>query len=51
VSGAASGTYLFLAPLVSLRTMDDAVASLPLYAESLAKVEAKAADKISESWS
>jgi hypothetical protein len=47
VSGAPSGTYLFLAPLVSLRTMDDAVASLPLYAETLSKAEAKEADRIS----
>jgi hypothetical protein len=28
--------------------MDDAVASLPLYAENLAKAEVKAADKVSE---
>jgi hypothetical protein len=47
VSGAPSGTYVFLAPLTSLRTMDDAVASLPLYAETLARSEAKSAAKIS----
>jgi hypothetical protein len=48
VSGAPSGTYLFLAPLVSLRTMDDAVANLPLYAQTLARAEARAAGKLSE---
>jgi hypothetical protein len=48
ISGAPSGTYLFLAPLVSLRTMDDAVASLPLYAENLPKAEVKTADRVSE---
>jgi hypothetical protein len=47
VSGAPSGTYVFLAPLVSLRTMDDAVASLPSYAETLSRAEAKSAGKIS----
>jgi hypothetical protein len=47
VSGAPSGTYVFLAPLASLRTMDDAVASLPFYAETLARSEAKTAAKVS----
>lgn len=49
VSGAPSGTYIFLAPLTSLKTMDDAVASLPAYAESLATAEAKAASKVAAS--
>ena len=48
ISGAPSGTYVFLAPLVSLRTMDDAVASLPYYAQTLARAEAKAAGKLSD---
>jgi hypothetical protein len=48
ISGAPSGTYLFLAPLVSLRTMDDAVATLPMYGETLARADAKAAGKLSE---
>jgi hypothetical protein len=47
VSGAPSGTYVFLAPLASLRTMDDAVASLPFYAESLSRAEARTAAKVS----
>lgn len=47
ISGAPSGTYVFLAPLASLRTMDDAVASLPVYAETLARAEAKTAAKVS----
>ena len=38
---------MFLAPLVSLRTMDDAVASLPVYAETLARAETKTAAKVS----
>jgi hypothetical protein len=48
VSGAPSGTYLFLAPLASLRTMDDAVATLPFYAESLTNARAKEAEKVSQ---
>jgi len=48
VSGAVSGTYIFIAPLTSLRTMDDAVATLPYYAESVANPRAKEAEKISQ---
>jgi hypothetical protein len=48
VSGAPSGTYIILAPLISLRAMDDGVAKLPIYAEPLATAEA-AAGKISAS--
>ena len=40
VSGAPSGTYIILAPLVSLRVMDHGVAKLPVYAEPLATAEA-----------
>jgi hypothetical protein len=47
ISGAPSGTYVFLAPLVSLRTMDDAVATLPYFAENVARREAKEAEAIS----
>ena len=42
ISGAPSGTYMILAPLTSLRTMDDGVAKLPVYAEPLATAEASA---------
>ena len=34
ISGAASGTYLFLAPLTSLKSLDDGMAKGPVYAES-----------------
>ena len=46
VSGAPDGTYLFVAPLTSLRTLDDVVAQLPVYAEHLAAARAKDAPKI-----
>jgi hypothetical protein len=42
VSGAPSGTYIILAPMISLRSMDDGVAKLPVYAEPLATAEAAA---------
>ncbi|HWC99143.1 MAG TPA: hypothetical protein VG456_20425 [Candidatus Sulfopaludibacter sp.] len=42
VSGAPSGTYVILAPMISLRAMDDGVAKLPIYAEPLAAAEAAA---------
>jgi hypothetical protein len=42
VSGAPSGTYIILAPLISLRAMDDGIAKLPVYAEPLATAEAAA---------
>jgi hypothetical protein len=48
VSGAPSGTYIILAPMISLRAMDDGVAKLPVYAEPLATAEA-AAGKIAAS--
>ena len=34
ISGAAAGTYVFLAPLSSLRMLDDAIAKMPLYFEA-----------------
>ena len=46
VSGAPSGTYLFLAPIVSLRNFDGGVASTPVYAEGLAEAHSKARAKI-----
>jgi hypothetical protein len=36
LSGAASGTYLFFAPLVSLKVLDDTAAKAPAYAENSA---------------
>jgi hypothetical protein len=41
LSGGASGTYLFLAPLVSLKVLDDASAKAPAYMESYAAEGAK----------
>jgi hypothetical protein len=42
VSGAPSGTYIILAPMISLKAMDDGVAKLPVFAEPLATAEAAA---------
>jgi len=42
VSGAPAGTYLIFAPMISLRTMDDVVTKLPVFAEPLATAEAAA---------
>ena len=36
ISGTAAGTYVFLAPIQSLRSMDDGRNPLPVYAEPLA---------------
>jgi hypothetical protein len=44
VSGAGSGTYLFVAPLTSLKTLDDGIARAPLYAESAGKAGKAAAE-------
>jgi hypothetical protein len=46
-SGAPSGTYIFLAPLATLRGMDDGVAPVPVYAEGIAAARAKEGPKIS----
>lgn len=43
ISGAPSGTYIILAPLISLRPLDDGVAKLPVFAEPLAAAEATSA--------
>jgi hypothetical protein len=51
VSGAPSGTYIFLTPLPSLRVLDDARAAAPVYAEGAAasaKKSANAAEIIRE---
>ena len=47
VSGAPSGTFVFLAPLASLKTMDEGVAETPVYAEAAAAARAKTASKVS----
>ncbi len=41
-SGGAAGTYVFLSPLATLRSMDEGVPNTPVYAESLAEARAKA---------
>ena len=46
VSGAPSGTFIFLAPLTSLKTMDEGVAETPVYAEAIAEARAKTASKV-----
>jgi hypothetical protein len=40
VSGAPSGTYIILSPMLSLKPLDDGVAKLPVFAEPLAAAEA-----------
>ena len=47
ISGAPSGTFIFLAPLASLKTMDEGVAETPVYAEAAAAARAKTASKVS----
>ena len=47
ISGAPSGTFIFLAPLTSLKTMDEGVAQTPVYAEAVAAARAKTASKVS----
>ena len=47
VSGAPSGTFIFLAPLTSLKTMDEGVAETPVYAAATAAARAKTASKMS----
>ena len=41
ISGAPSGTYIFLAPIVTLRTMDEGVPNTPVYAQGVADARAK----------
>lgn len=40
VSGAPSGTYIILSPMLSLKPLDDGIAKLPVFAEPLAAAEA-----------
>jgi hypothetical protein len=47
VSGAPSGTFIFLAPLASLRIMDEGVVETPVYAEGIAEARAKTSNKVS----
>lgn len=47
ISGEPSGVYLILAPLISLKILDDGMAALPTYAEPIAAAEAKAGEKAS----
>jgi hypothetical protein len=42
VSGAPAGTYVFFAPVVTLRSMDEGLPNRPVYAERLAEERAKA---------
>jgi hypothetical protein len=49
LSGAASGTYVFLAPLDSLKTFDDGLAKVPPYAENIA-VEAAKTGKVTREY-
>lgn len=42
-----SGVYIVLAPLISLKILDDGTAALPAYAEPIAAAEAKAGKKAS----
>jgi hypothetical protein len=46
VSGEPSGTFVFLAPIASLKTFDEGVPNIPVYAESLADARSKARSKI-----
>jgi hypothetical protein len=46
ISGAPAGTYVFLAPLTSLKTLDDGVAKMPVFAEAFAAAEEGAGKKL-----
>lgn len=48
ISGAASGTYIVLSPLNSLRVMDEGVIDLPVYAAPVADARAKAQSKAAD---
>jgi hypothetical protein len=45
-SGAPAGTFVFLAPITSLRVFDEGVAATPVYAEGLAEARSKARSKV-----
>jgi hypothetical protein len=42
ISGAPSGTYIFLSPITTLRAMDEGVPNTPVYAQGIAEAHAKA---------
>ncbi len=46
ISGAESGTYVFLGPLVSLSTLDSGLASSPIYADGVVDASMEARRKI-----
>jgi hypothetical protein len=46
LSGAPSGTYVFLSPLATLKTLDNGIARLPVYAEAMAEAGADAGRKL-----
>jgi len=46
ISGAPAGTFVFLAPIASLRNFDDGVNPVPVFAEGLANARAKDGSKI-----
>ncbi len=46
VSGAPSGTYVFVSPLATLKVLDEGIARLPVYAETMAEAGADAGRKL-----
>jgi hypothetical protein len=46
ISGEPSGTFIFLAPITSLKTFDEGVANTPVYAEGLADARSTARAKL-----
>jgi hypothetical protein len=46
ISGAPGGTFVFLAPITSLRNFDDGVNPVPVFAEGLASAKARDGNKI-----
>src|SRR5262249_13188943 len=46
ISGAPAGTFIFLSPIVSLRSFDEGVAATPVYAEGLADARSKTRAKV-----
>ena len=47
VSGAPSGTYIFVCPLATLKSLDNGINRLPVYAEAMAEAGADAGRKLS----
>jgi hypothetical protein len=46
ISGDASGMYIFLAPVTSLKSFDEGVAATPVYAEGIAEAHSKTRTKV-----